>query len=168
MSGVPFRLGWGKPLAQLIARGLSDQCHRHLAIANVEIARSRAVPPQGLMSIKELLHVPAFRKMFGQLLNLVPVVRPKECALAVFFRPLPLPLDELVERPSVAVLRGICQLRGRITLYRRRNNSGGNALSLERRPVRLGIGTSRSKMVSVLTLSKSSAVKCSESARTSA
>src|SRR5208283_258510 len=47
------------------------------------------------------------------------------------------------------------------------NTSGGSALNLARRTGRFSIGTRRSNFVSVLTLSRSSTVKCSESARTS-
>ena len=56
-----------------IDRRLSDQGHRHLAIANVEIACPCAVPTQCLMCIEELPHVPPFGKISGQLLNLVAV-----------------------------------------------------------------------------------------------
>ena len=111
---VPTRRGRGEPLAQLIDRRLGDQGHRHLAIANVEIARPRAVPAQCLMSIEELLHVPALGKISGQLLDLVAIAGREERIEAVFLRPLPLPLDVLVERPGLAVLGGVCQLRGRI------------------------------------------------------
>src|SRR6516225_4652049 len=98
---VPGLRGRSKPFAKLINRRLSDQCHCHLAVANVEIAGPCAVPAQRLVRIEELLHVPAFGKILGQLLDLTPIARPEECIETVFFGPLSLPLDELVERPGV-------------------------------------------------------------------
>ena len=163
-----FAAGWGQPLAKLIDRRLGDQGHRHLAITNVEIARPRPVPAQRLMGVEELLHMPSLGKFAGQLLDLVAIAGREERVEAVLLRPLPLPLDVLVERPGLAVLRGVCQLRGRIArpprpeqLRRQRPQFGDAGLA------RLGIGTRRSNFVPVLTRSRSSTVKCSESARTS-
>src|SRR5208283_820757 len=111
---VPTRRGWSKPLAKPIDRRLSDQPHRHLAITNVEIACPCTIPTQCLVSIEEFLHMPSLGEFSGQLLNLVAIAGREECVEAVFLRPFPLPLDVLVERPGVAVLRRVCQLRGRI------------------------------------------------------
>src|SRR6516225_1581796 len=76
--GVPARRGRGQPLAELIARRLSDQGHRHLAIADVEVAGPRPVPAQGLMGIEELLHVPPLGEFAGQLLDLIAVAGRQE------------------------------------------------------------------------------------------
>ena len=166
---VPARRGRGQPLAELIDRRLGDQRHRHLAVADVEIARPCPIPAQRLMGVEELLHMPSLGEVPGQLLDLVAVAGREEGVEAVFLRPLPLPLDVLVERPGLAVLRGVWPAsRSRSRPTAAGTASGGSAASWARRAGRLGIGTRRSNFVSVLTLSSSSAVKCSESARTSA
>src|SRR6516165_6558611 len=63
--GVPVRRGRGEPLAELVNRGLGHQGHRHLTVANIEIARPCTVPAECLMSVEKLLHVPAFGKLVG-------------------------------------------------------------------------------------------------------
>ena len=99
------------------------------------------------MGIEELLHVPSLGKISGQLFNLVAIAGREECVEAVVLRPLPLPLDVLVERPGLAVLRGVCQLRGRIArptrlerLRRQRPQFGTQARSIGHRHQKVEVG----------------------------
>ena len=71
-------------------------------------------PSPRLVGVEELLHMPSLGEIPGQFLNLVAVSGREEGVEAVLLGPLPLPLDVLVERPGLAVLRGVFQLRGRI------------------------------------------------------
>jgi hypothetical protein len=58
VAGVPRGERFSQSAAQLVKRGLSNQGHRHLAVADVEVQSSSAFPAERLMSIEELLDVP--------------------------------------------------------------------------------------------------------------
>ena len=45
---------------------LGDHPHRQMTVADIEVERSGAMPAQRLIEFKELLDLPALRKVLGQ------------------------------------------------------------------------------------------------------
>lgn len=66
MPGLPVRERGAESLSELMSGGLSEKCHGHVAVADVEILSACAIPAQGLLCVKELLDVPAFWELDGE------------------------------------------------------------------------------------------------------
>jgi len=83
---------------QLMDGGLRNQGHRHLAIANIEIHRSRTAPAQRLIEVEEFLNVPSLVILVGQGLHLIAIARGQERFEVPVVGPFATALDILMER----------------------------------------------------------------------
>jgi hypothetical protein len=71
------------------------------------------------MGVEEFLDMPPLGKILSQRFNFVAVRRREERFEVVFFGPLPLALNVLVERPRLAPSGPICKLCGRVACLAR-------------------------------------------------
>ena len=60
MRGIPGSKGSTEALAELVGGGLSDESQGHLAVPDMEVEGSGAVPAERLIGLEELFNVPAF------------------------------------------------------------------------------------------------------------
>src|SRR4030043_2110530 len=96
MGGIPLIHGRSEPLSHHETGCLSDQGHRHLPIADVQIHGSCAMPPQSLVVFKKLLNVPSFWVMDRKVFHFISITSTEKCLIIVILGEFAVTLNKLV------------------------------------------------------------------------